>query len=123
MVDGANQPFYSAAKKCQIFSFQDVQNGRGGTKYSAPPSAARKLLESKQTHFSNSLDKAFHSPEFQAKIIFHAKLSGRFLLRQPLKNNDANSPAFGGRLTLFCLVSRSPALVHKSPAFYVHYKY
>ena len=34
---------------------------------------------------------------------------------------DANSPAFGGRLTLFCLVSRSPALVHKSPAFYVHY--
>ena len=32
-------------------------------------------------------------------------------------------PAFGGRLTLFCLVSRSPALVHKSPAFYVHYKY
>ena len=37
--------------------------------------------------------------------------------------SDANSPAFGGRLTLFCLVSRSPALVHKSPAFYVHYKY
>ena len=37
--------------------------------------------------------------------------------------SDANSPAFGGRLTLFCLVSRSPTLVHKSPAFYVHYKY
>ena len=37
--------------------------------------------------------------------------------------SDANSPAFGGRLTLFCLVSRSPALVHKCPAFYVHYKY
>ena len=36
-------------------------------------------------------------------------------------SSDANSPAFGGRLTLFCLVSRSPALVHKSPDFYVHY--
>ena len=42
---------------------------------------------------------------------------------QPTLRSDANSPAFGGRLTLFCLVSRSPALVHKSPAFYVHYKY
>ena len=39
-----------------------------------------------------------------------------------LQSSDANSPTFGGRLTLFCLVSRSPALVHKSPAFYVHYK-
>ena len=38
-------------------------------------------------------------------------------------NSDTNSPAFGGRLTLFCLVSRSPTLVHKSPAVYVHYKY
>ena len=37
--------------------------------------------------------------------------------------SDANSPAFGRRLTLFCLISRSPALVHKSPAFYVRYKY
>ena len=37
--------------------------------------------------------------------------------------SDANSTAFGGRLTLFCLVSCSPALVHKSPAFYIHYKY
>ena len=46
-------------------------------------------------------------------------------LRQTADVNfsDANSLAFGGRLTLFCLVSRSPALVHKSPAFYVHYKY
>ena len=40
-----------------------------------------------------------------------------------LKPSDANSPAFGGRLALFCLVSRSPASLHKSPACYVHYKY
>ena len=31
--------------------------------------------------------------------------------------SDANAPAFGGRLTLFCLVSRSPALVHNLPLF------
>ena len=37
--------------------------------------------------------------------------------------SDANSTTFGGRLTLFCLISRSPSLVHKSPAFYIHYKY
>ena len=33
---------------------------------------------------------------------------------------DADSPAFSGRLTLFCLVSRSHALVLKSLAFHVH---
>ena len=38
-------------------------------------------------------------------------------------DRDANSPAFGRRLTLFGLVSRSPALVPKSPAFCVHYQY
>ena len=45
------------------------------------PPAARpdNYCESKQTYFSCSLDEAFHLPEFQAK------LSGRFLLRQPLK--------------------------------------
>ena len=37
-------------------------------------------------------------------------------------SSDANSPTFGGRLALFCLVSRSPVLVHKSPTFYVRYK-
>ena len=47
-----------------------------------PPARPENYCESKQTYFSYSLDKVFHSP----KIIFHAKLSGRFLLRQPLKN-------------------------------------
>ena len=40
-----------------------------------------------------------------------------------LKSSDANTPTFGGRLTLFWILSRSPALLHKSPACYVHYKY
>ena len=42
---------------------------------------------------------------------------------QQSDGRDANSPAFGGGLTLFGRVSRSPALVPKSPAFYVHYQY
>ena len=50
-----------------------------------PPARPENYCESKQTYFSCSLDKAFHSPEFQAKLFFHAKLSVRFLLRQPLK--------------------------------------
>ena len=32
-------------------------------------------------------------------------------------------PLLAGDLRFFCLVSRSPALVHKSSAFYVHCKY
>ena len=72
-------------KKCQIFSFQDVQNGLGGQNTWHPPARPENYYELKQTYFSYSLDKAFHSPEFQAKTFFHAKLSGRFLLRQPLK--------------------------------------
>ena len=64
-------------KKCQIFSFQDVvgQNTR------RPPARPENYCESKQTYFSYTLDKA----RVSGKIIFHAKLSGRFLLRQPLK--------------------------------------
>ena len=74
-------------KKCIISDFQYGQIGRGGTKYSAPPSAARKLMWIKANVFysSYSFDKAFHLPEFQAK------LSGRILLRQPL-NLSTRSP-------------------------------
>ena len=32
-----------------------------------PPARSENYCESKQTYFSYSLDKAFHSPEFQAK--------------------------------------------------------
>ena len=34
--------------------------------------------ESKQTYFSYSLDKAFHSPEFQAKLFFTRNWVGGF---------------------------------------------
>ena len=39
-----------------------------------PPARPENYCESKQTYFSHSFDKAFHSPEFQAKSF-----------RQPLK--------------------------------------
>ena len=35
---------FTAPQKCQIFSFQDMQNGRGGTKYSAPPQRGQKII-------------------------------------------------------------------------------
>ena len=35
---------FTAPQKCLILNFQDVQIGRVGTKYLAPPSEARKLF-------------------------------------------------------------------------------
>ena len=49
-----------------------------------PPAQPESYCESKQTYFSYCLNKAFHLPEFWAKLFFFTKLSGRFLLRQPL---------------------------------------
>ena len=54
--------------------FQDLQTGHGGTKYSVPPPPPQRdqkyYCESKETYFSYSLDKAFHLPEFRAKLFF-----------------------------------------------------
>ena len=47
-----------------------MQNGRGRTKYSAPPARQENYYNSKQTSFSYHLDKAFHLPEFQAQLFF-----------------------------------------------------
>ena len=44
----------------------------------APPAQPENYCESKQTHFSYSLDKAFHSPEFQAKLFFTRNWVGGF---------------------------------------------
>ena len=46
--------------------------------YSAPPARTENYCESKQTYFSYSLDKAFHSPEFQAKLFFTRNRVGGF---------------------------------------------
>ena len=58
--------------RCAKWPWRARQNTR------RPPARPENYYESKQTYFSYSLDKAFHSPEFQAKKFFHAKLSGRF---------------------------------------------
>ena len=60
----------------------EVQNTR------RPPARPENYCESKQTYFSYSLDKTFHSPEFQAKIFFMRNWVGSFywdsLLIQPV---------------------------------------
>ena len=84
MVDGANQTFYSAAKNAKFSVFKTCKMAVAGQNTRRPPARPENYCESKQTYFSSSLDKAFHSAEFQAKLFFHAKLSGRLLLRQPL---------------------------------------
>ena len=84
LVGGANQTFYSAAKNAKFSVFKTCKMAVAGQNTRGPPARPENYCESKQTYFSYSLDKVFHSP----KIIFHAKLSGRFLLRQPLKSRN-----------------------------------
>ena len=43
-----------------------------------PPARPENYCESKQTYFSYSLDKAFHSPEIQAKLFFTRDCVGGF---------------------------------------------
>ena len=43
-----------------------------------PPARPENYCESKQTYFSYSLDKAFHSPEFQAKLFSTRNWVGGF---------------------------------------------
>ena len=50
----------------------------GGQNTRRPPARPENYCESKQTYFSYSLDKAFHSPEFQAKLFFTRNWVGGF---------------------------------------------
>ena len=50
-----------------------------------PPARPENYCESKQTYFSYSLDKAFHSPEFQAKLFFTRNWVGGFYLDSLLR--------------------------------------
>ena len=43
-----------------------------------PPARPENYCESKQTYFSYGLDKAFHLPEFQAKLFFKRHWVGGF---------------------------------------------
>ena len=50
-----------------------------------PLAGPQNYCESKQTYFSYSLDKAFHSPEFQAKLFFTRNWVGGFYWDSLLK--------------------------------------
>ena len=54
-----------------------------------PLARIENYCESKQTYISYSLHKAFYFARVSGNFIFNAKLSGRFLLRQPLKTQSA----------------------------------
>ena len=59
-----------------------------------PPARPENYCESKQTYFSYSLDKAFHSPEFQAKLFFTRNWVGGFYWDSLLKAKILKSPKF-----------------------------
>ena len=65
MVDGANQTFYRAAKNVKFLVFKTSKMAVAGQNTRRPPARPENYGEPKQTYFSYSLDKAFHSPEFQ----------------------------------------------------------
>ena len=52
-----------------------------------PPARPENYCESKQTYFSYSLDKAFHSPEFQAKLFLTWNWVGGFYWDSLLKRD------------------------------------
>ena len=87
----ANQTFYSAAKNAKFSVFKTCKMAVAGQNTRRPPARPENYCESKQIYFSYSLDEAFHSPEFQAKLFFHPKLRGRFLLTQPLKYAESSA--------------------------------
>ena len=58
---------FTAPQKMPNFQFSRRAKWPWRDKILGAPSAARNYCESKETYFSYSLDKAFHSPEFQAK--------------------------------------------------------
>ena len=69
-MDGANQTFYSAVKTAKFSVFKTWKMALAGQNTRRPPARPENYCESKQTYFSYSLDKAFHSPESQAKLFF-----------------------------------------------------
>ena len=58
-------------KKCQNFQFsRRAKWPWAGQNTRRPPAQPENYCQSKQTYFSYSLNKAFHSPEFQEKLFF-----------------------------------------------------
>ena len=62
---------FTAPQKMPNFQFsRRAKWPWGGENTRRPPARPENYYKSKQTYFSYSLDKAFHLPEFQAKLFF-----------------------------------------------------
>ena len=59
--------FTAPQKNAKFSVFKTCKMAVAGQNTRRPPARPENYCESKQTYFSDSLDKAFHSPEFQAK--------------------------------------------------------
>ena len=62
--------FTAPQKNAKFSVFKTCKMAVPGQNPRRPPARVENYCESKQTYFSYSLDKAFHSPEFQAKLFF-----------------------------------------------------
>ena len=56
-----------------------------------PPARPENYCESKQTYFSYSLDKAFHLPEFQAKLVFKVFTETSLLKKDTVAQEECQS--------------------------------
>ena len=77
---------FTAPLKMPSFRFSRHANWPGRDKILSAPQRGQNIIkcESKQTYFSYSFS-SLSLARVSVKIIFHAKLSGRFLLRLRLK--------------------------------------
>ena len=62
--------FTATQKNAKFSVFKTCKMAVAAQNTRRPPAQPQNYCESKQTYFSYSLDKTFHSPEFQAKLFF-----------------------------------------------------
>ena len=70
--------FTALQKNAKFSVFKTCKMAVAGQNTRRPSARPENYCESKQTNFSYSLDKAFHSPGFQAKLHFTRNLVGGF---------------------------------------------
>ena len=70
---------FTAPQKMLNFSvFKTCKMAMGGQNTRRPQALPGNYCEPKQTYFRYSLDKAFHSPEFQTKLFIRRNRVGGF---------------------------------------------
>ena len=70
--------FTAPQKNAKFSVFKTCKMAVAGQNTRRPPARPENYCESKQTYFSYSLNKAFHSPECQAKLFFTRNWVGGF---------------------------------------------